>query len=436
MDVLLRGGRVIDTSQGGEQKAFDAQADVLVVDGRVAEIGRGLAAPSGARVVDVTDSLVCAGLVDLHTHLREPGQEYKEDIATGSEAAVAGGFTTVCCMPNTNPINDTRAVTRLIVDRAREVGGVRVRPIGAVSQGLRGEELAEFGEMRDAGIVAVSDDGRPVMDAGLMRRALEYARTFGIPVVQHAEDLHLSSDWVMNEGITSTRAGLRGQPAQAESVMVARDIELVELTGARYHVAHVSAGRSVAMVRDAKARGLPVTVEVTPHHFALTDESCLHYDTDTKVSPPLRADADRQAILEALADGAIDCIATDHAPHSDVEKDIEFDIAACGMLGLETAVPITLELVRDGVISLVRAVDLLTAGPCRVFDLGEGVGALRPGVVADIAVIDLGKSWTVDRDKMRSRSRNTPFHGRNVIGAAQLTIVGGKPVYDPEEKLA
>jgi len=417
----------MDTSEGASR---DGAADVLLVDGKVAGIGKGLAAPAGGRVLDVSGQLVLPGLVDLHVHLREPGQEYKEDIETGSRTAAAGGFTTVCCMPNTKPVNDCRAVTELILKRASEVRGVRVRPIGAISKKLAGLELAEFGEMRDAGIVAVSDDGLPVMSAQLMRRALEYAKTFGLPVVQHAEDLTLAADGVMNEGNASTRAGLRGQPPQAESIMVARDIELVEWTGARYHVAHVSTRRSVELVRDAKRRGLPVSCEVTPHHFTLTDESCLGYDTATKVAPPLRTGSDVDAMLEGMADGTIDCIATDHAPHSEVEKDVEFDIASCGMLGLETAVPLTLELVERGVITLTRAVALLTALPATIFALGETVGSLRPGAVADIVVIDPNRAWTVSRDEMSSRSHNTPFHGRNVKGRATLTFVGGAVRYD------
>ncbi len=436
MDYLLRGGRVIDVSKGPE-RAVDAALDVLIRDGRIAEVGSKLAAPAGAREVDVRDRLVLPGLVDLHVHLREPGHEYKEDIESGTAAAAAGGFTTVCCMPNTSPVNDGRAITELITRRAREVGSARVRPIGAVSKRLEGTSLAEFGEMRDAGIVAVSDDGRPVMDAGLMRRALEYARTFDLPVVQHAEDLGLSAGFSMHEGPVSTRLGLPGQPAPAESVMVARDIELCELTGGRYHVAHVSVARTVELIRDAKRRGLPVSGEVTPHHLMLLDHACDGYDTCFKVAPPLRTEADRQALIEALADGTIECIATDHAPHSSLEKDVEFEAAACGMLGLETALPIALELWRSGSITLLRAIDALTAAPARLFDLDrEGVGSLAVGAPADICVVDVDRAWTVDRDAMRSKSNNTPFHGREVAGAAVLTLLGGRPVYDAEEVLA
>jgi dihydroorotase len=430
MDILLRGGRVIDTSDPGGA-VVDQQADVLVRDGRIAEIGRGLAVPAGARLIEVADRLVCAGLVDLHVHFREPGQEYKETIATGAAAAVAGGFTTVCCMPNTKPTNDCRSVTDLIVRRSAEAGLARVRPVGAITKGLDGHELAEIGEMKEAGIIAISDDGRPVMSAGIMRRALEYARTFDLPVVQHAEDLALAEGGVMNEGPVATRIGLRGQPPAAESVMVARDIELCEWTGARYHVAHVSTGRTVQLVREAKRRGLPVTCEVTPHHLTLTDEACAGYDTCTRVAPPLRAPIDRDALREGLADGTIDCIATDHAPHSDVEKDVEFDRAAPGMIGLETAVPLALALVRDGVIDLPRFVRLFTSAPARIFGLDrEGVGSLAIGAPADLCVIDTEARWAVDRARTRSRSKNTPFHGWDVRGRALLTLVGGRVVHE------
>lgn len=435
MDWLLRGGRAIDVSGGDRGKVLDAETDILVRDGRIVELGKGLAAPAGVRTVDLGGLWLLPGLVDVHVHFREPGQEYKEDIVSGTASAVAGGFTSVCCMPNTRPVNDCRTVTELIVRRASEAGLARVYPIGAISKGLEGKSLAEFGEMLDAGIVAVSDDGRPVMDAGLMRRALEYASTFGLLVIQHAEDLSLADGGVMNEGEVSTRLGLRGQPPQAESVMVARDIELVEWTGSRYHVAHASTRRTMELVREAKSRGLPVTCEVAPHHFTLTDHACSTYDTSTKVAPPLRAESDRQALLEALADGTVDCIATDHAPHSSVEKEVEFDLAACGMLGLETALPLALELVRDRVIDLHRMVHLLTVGPARLFGLPEGTGTLAPGAPADLVVIDPDHRWTVDRERMRSKSRNTPFHGREVMGMARLTFVGGRAVFDPGEQL-
>ncbi len=360
MDLCLRGGRVIDPARN-----LDAEGDLLIENGVIGRFGAGLAAgvSKSTRVLDVRGSWVVPGLIDLHTHLREPGQEYKEDIATGTRAAAAGGFTAVCSMPNTVPPNDTRAVTELILKRAAAVGVVRVYPIGAISQGLKGESLAEIGELSEAGCVAISDDGRPVMNAELMRRALEYARTFDLPLVQHCEDLTLSEGGSMNEGPVATRTGIKAQPAAAESSMVARDLELVELTGARYHVAHVSSAESVRLVREAKRRGLPVTCEVTPHHLALTDEACAHYDTAAKCNPPLRAAADVEALLEGLRDGTIDAIATDHAPHSSVEKDVEFEQAAFGIIGLETALPLVLDFVRAGVLTPAMLVTRLSTAP-------------------------------------------------------------------------
>lgn len=428
-DLVLRGGRVLDPS-ARRGPAVDAQADIRIAHGKVVEIGRGLV---GSRIVDVRDLWVVPGLIDLHVHLREPGQEYKEDIETGTRAAAAGGFTTVCCMPNTKPVNDQRTVTELIVRRAREVGAVRVRPIGAITQGLEGKALADIADMKEGGIVAISDDGRPVMNAGLLRRAFEYARTFDLPVVQHAEDLDLAEGGAMNEGIVATRIGVRGQPACAESAMVARDLEIVEWTGARYHVAHVSTARTVALVREAKARGLPVTCEVTPHHLALTDEACSHYDTHTKVMPPLRTAADQEALLEALVDGTIDCIATDHAPHSPVEKELEFECAAPGMLGLETALPIILDFVRMGTLEPSRAIAALTGGPARAFGLPGG--SLAVGAVADLCVIDPERRVTFTADQLASRSKNSPFLGQQMCGRAVLTLLEGRAIFDLDGRL-
>jgi dihydroorotase len=419
-DILIRGGRVLDPASKTDRKA-----DVLLSAGKVTRIDAGIAAAK-ARVIEAAGRLVVPGFVDLHVHLREPGHEYKEDIASGSRAAAAGGFTTVCCMPNTNPPNDNRAVTDLITRRAREVGLVKVRPVGAVSKGLLGESLSEMGEMKDAGIVAVSDDGKPVMNAELMRRALEYARTFGLPVVQHAEDSHLSGDGVMNEGPVATRAGLRGQPPAAESVMVARDLELVSWTGARYHVAHMSTARSADLVRDAKRRGLPVTCEVTPHHLVLTDEACSAYDTSTKCNPPLRSQADLEALRRALADGTVDAIATDHAPHSPVEKELEFDHAAFGVIGLETALPLVLRLVAEGVITLPRAIELLTSGPARAF--GLEAGTLAEGGPADVTIVDPDRPWRVEA--MRSKSKNSPFLGWDLKGKAVFTVCDGRIIHE------
>jgi len=429
-DLVLRGGRVFAGLGDPAARSADRATDVRIAGGRIVELGRGLAA---RRVVDVRDLWIAPGLIDLHVHLREPGQEYKEDIESGTRAAAAGGFTTVCCMPNTRPVNDQRTVTELIVRRSREVGTVRVRPIGAITQGLEGKLLSDIADMKEAGIVAISDDGRPVMSAGLLRRALEYARTFDLPVVQHAEDLELAEQGAMNEGAVATRIGIRGQPACAESAMVARDLEIVEWTGARYHVAHVSTARTVALVRDAKRRGLPVTCEVTPHHLALTDEACAHYDTSTKVMPPLRTAADQAALFEGLADGTIDCIDTDHAPHSPVEKDVEFECAAPGMLGLETAVPILFDLVRRGRLDEVRMLAALTSAPARAFGLGGG--ALAAGAVADLCVIDPERPFAIDADGLRSRSRNTPFLGRTLAGRAVLTLLEGRAVHDLDGKL-
>jgi dihydroorotase len=421
-DLVLRGGRVFDPAAA---RPVDQVGDVRIAHGRIVEIGRGLV---GGRILDVRDLWVVPGLIDLHVHLREPGQEYKEDIETGTRAAAAGGFTTICCMPNTRPVNDQRTVTELIVRRAREVGLVRVRPIGAITAGLEGKALADIGDMKEGGIVAISDDGRPVMNAGLLRRALEYARTFDLPVVQHAEDLDLAEGGAMNEGAVATRIGIKGQPVCAESAMVARDLEIVEWTGARYHVAHASTARTVALVRDAKRRGLPVTCEVTPHHLALTDEACAHYDTRAKVMPPLRTAADQEALLEGLGDGTIDCIATDHAPHSPVEKDVEFECAAPGMLGLETALPIILDFVRMGSLDERRAIAALTGAPARAFGLPGGT--LAVGAVADVCVIDPERPVTITADELASKSKNTPLLGQTLAGRAVLTLVEGRCVFD------
>src|SRR4051812_24111050 len=427
MDLCLRGGRVIDPGRG-----IDAEADVILKDGVVARLGKGIAGglSGDVRIIDVRGKWVLPGFIDLHTHLREPGHEYKEDIVTGTRAAAAGGFTAVCAMPNTSPVNDNRAVTELIVRRSLEVGAVRVYPVGAISKGLAGETLAEMGELKDAGCVAVSDDGRPVMNAELMRRAMEYARTFGLTIVQHCEDLSLSHGGAMNEGIVSTRAGIRAQPASAESAMVARDIELCALTGARYHVAHISSADSVRLVREAKRRGLPITCEVTPHHLTLTDEACAGYDTSTKCNPPLRTTADVEALRAALADGTIDAVATDHAPHSPVEKDVEFEDAAFGMIGLETAVPLVLELVRSGMLTPAALVTRLSIAPAAAFGLPGGT--LADGAPADVTVIDPEATWTVDAVALRSRSRNTPFSGKTLKGRAALTVVGGTIAYSAE----
>jgi dihydroorotase len=429
-DILLRGGRVVDPV-----REFDAQADVLLSDGRIARIERGLAAPGkDTKVVEVKDCWVVPGLVDLHVHLREPGQEYKENIETGTAAAAAGGFSAVCCMPNTNPPNDTRAVTDLIVQRARDKGVVRVYPIGCITQGQKGETLADMGELQEAGCVAVSDDGHGVMNSEVMRRALEYARSFRMPIIQHCEDSALSAGGAMHEGLASTRFGIRAQPAVAESAMLARDLELVALTGGRYHMAHISCAESVRLIRQAKQRGLPVTCEATPHNLMLTDEACAGYDTFLKMNPPLRSASDQAALREALADGTIDAIATDHAPHSPVEKEVEFEQAANGVVGLETALALAVELADAGVLTPAKLVMRMSAGPAKV--LGLPGGSLALGSAADVTVIDPQAAWTCDATRFRSKARNTPFGGRAMRGRAVLTVVGGAIVFSKDSLIA
>jgi dihydroorotase len=373
---------------------------------------------------------VTPGFVDLHVHLREPGQEYKETVATGARAAVAGGFTRICAMPNTKPVNDNASVTELVLARAAAAGLARVHPVGCISRGQGGEDLAEYGELRAAGCVAVSDDGRPVVSSSLMRRALEYARAFGLVVAVHEEDPALVGKGVMHEGPTATRLGLKGIPAAAEDVMVVRDLALLELTGGRLHVQHVSTRGAVRAIRDAKRRGLRVTAEVTPHHLALTDEDvgASSYSTDYKMNPPLRSADDVQACREGLADGTLDAIATDHAPHSAVEKDLEFDAALNGIIGLETAFPVCLELARKGAFPERRLVEALTAGAARVFDLPAGT--LAAGAEADVAVLDPGAEWTLDPARLHSKSRNTPWKGKRLAGRCVYTIVGGRLVHE------
>ena len=422
MSTLIKHGRVIDPANG-----VDAVQDVLIADGKIERVGKNLVAPVGAEVVDAAGKVVCPGFIDIHVHLREPGYEYKETVATGTRAAAAGGFTAVACMANTNPVNDNGAVTDYILAKARVEGVVRVHPIGAVTKNLRGEELAELAELAEAGCVAFSDDGRCVMNAALYRRALEYTLPFGLPVISHAEDTHLSLGFTMNEGAVSTEIGLPGSPAAAEDVMVARDILLAELTGAHVHIAHLSTAGAVRLVRDGKARGVRVTAEVTPHHMILTEEAVRSYDANTKMAPPLRTKRDTEALVEALADGTIDCIATDHAPHALAEKEGEFDRAAFGIVGLETAVAVLMDrLVGPGLLPLGTLVSRLSRDPARLLNLPGG--SLAAGAPADITILDPERKATVDPVKFRSKSRNTPFGGWTLTGGPWLTIVGGKVV--------
>jgi len=422
--LLVRGGTLVDPVA-----RTAAPGDLLVEDGRIAATGApGTLAAGDAAEVGARGLLVLPGLVDMHVHLREPGYEYKETIVTGVKAALAGGFTSVACMANTEPVNDSAAVTQFIIERARIAGGARVYPIGALSLGLKGERLAEIGEMHRSGIVAVSDDGRPVMHAGLMRRALEYTRMFDLPVIAHEEDEHLANGGVMNEGATALRLGLRGTPAAAEEVMIARDLALVRLTGGRLHVAHISTAGAVALIREAKAQGLAVTAEVTPHHLFLTEEAVEGYGTDAKMAPPLRTRADVDALRAALADGTIDAIATDHAPHHRDEKEVEFESAANGIVGLETALPLALRLVADGVADLPTIVARMTVGPARILRLPAGT--LAAGAEADLTLVDPARRWRVEARSFRSKGRNTPFEGWDVVGRAVAVLVGGRLVHE------
>ncbi|HEY9420630.1 MAG TPA: dihydroorotase, partial [Thermoanaerobaculia bacterium] len=401
--LLIHGGRVIDPSQD-----LDGDLDLLIEDGHVAKVGGGIKKAKDSEAFDASGLVVCPGLIDIHVHLREPGQEYKETVRTGTLAAAAGGFTAVACMANTDPVNDSRSVTEFIITEANKHGYARVYPIGAVSKGLKGEELAEIGEMVRAGARAVSDDGKPVMNAELMRRALLYARHFDIPVIQHAEDLNLTGDGVMHEGEWSTRLGLPGIPGSSEDVMVARDIILTEDSEARYHVAHLSTARSLDMVRRAKAQGLRVTCEVSPHHLILTDEEVAKsgFSTNTKMKPPLRSERDREALVAGLNDGSVDCIASDHAPHHADEKDVQFSVAPFGIVGLETTLSLCLDrLVGQGILSLPRLIELLSTGPARV--LGIPGGTLKVGSVADVTVFHPDKEVTFRAAAFRSKGKNT-----------------------------
>lgn len=421
MKLIIKAGRVIDPANG-----LDAVRDILVEDGVIVQVAETIVA-GDAESVDASGKLVVPGLIDIHTHLRDPGFEYREDIISGTRAAAAGGVTSLACMPNTAPVNDTLAVTRYIVDKARAEGSANVFPIGCISHGMQGEVLAEMGELKAGGCVAFSDDGKPVVSSELMRRAFEYADTFDVPLISHAEDKSLVGEGCMNEGPVATELGLKGIPWVAEDAATARDIMLAEFTGGRLHVAHVSTKGSVELVRQAKARGVRVTCEATPHHFMLTEEAVRGYDTNAKMNPPLRNNVDLAAVRAGLADGTIDAIATDHAPHHYDEKNVEFNLALNGIVGLETLLPLTLQLVRDGVLDLSRAVALMTCRPAAI--IGVDRGTLSVGATADIAVIDPDLEWTVEPKKFYSKGRNTPFGGMSVRGAALKTILAGRIVF-------
>jgi dihydroorotase len=427
MRLLLKNARIVDPAAG-----LDGVRDILIDGDLVARIGEGLPA-DGAHVLEIgRDLVVTPGLIDMHVHLREPGQEHKETIATGVAAAVAGGFTAVACMPNTDPVNDQASVTEFIVKRAAEANLARVYPIGAVSRGSQGAQLSEIGDLKAAGCVAVSDDGRPVATALLMRRALEYTAMCGIPVIDHCEEPTLKGDGVAHEGYHASRLGLRGIPGEAEEIMVERDVTLAGLTGGRVHVAHLSTRGSLRAVRTGKARGIPVTCEVTPHHLVLTDEALEGYDTNVKMNPPLREEADRDELRRGLADGSIDVIATDHAPHHHDEKHVEFDRAPFGILGLETAVSLLLDrLVHSRVISIGRFVELLSQAPARI--LGVTGGTIAEGQPADISVLAPDLRVTIDPSRFKSKSRNTPFAGWTLRGGVAATVVGGRLVYTNPE---
>lgn len=419
--LLIKGGRVLDPAHG-----LDATADLLVVDGRIREVGR-VDPPAGCRVIDADGLVVAPGLVDMHVHLREPGYEYKETIAGGCRAAVAGGVTSVAAMPNTKPVTDDPSVVGYVLDKARAAGYANLFPIGAITKGLEGREITEMGLLLKAGCVAFSDDGRTVMDSAVMRRALDYSRTFGALIIQHAEDVSMVAGGCMNEGKMSTLLGLPGIPNASEEILVDRDIRLAALTGGRYHVAHLSTAGALEAVANARAKGVKVSCEVTPHHLVLTDDAVRDYSPDFKMAPPLRSRGDMLALREGLARGVVEAIATDHAPHDGDSKRVEFCCAANGVVGLETMLPILLELVRDGVIALADAIAKVTCNPSRL--LGIDRGTLGVGRPADVVLFDPEERWTVQAHRLHGAGRNTSFHGRQVQGRVKLTLVGGRVVH-------
>ncbi len=422
--LLIQNGTILDPSQ-----SLESIFDLLIRDGKIEAIGEGLTA-NDAEIFDATNLIVAPGFIDLHVHFREPGFEYKETIESGARAAVAGGFTSVCAMPNTKPINDNSSVTNFIIEKAKAAGLANVFPIGAITHGSKGEQLAEIGEMKRAGIVGISDDGKAICSAEMMRRAMEYSVDFDLPVIDHCEDCCVSPGWSMHEGEYSARLGLKGLSGAAEDLQVSRDIQLAEITGAHVHIAHISTAKSVAFVRQAKAQGLRVTCEITPHHFVLTDAAVYEsqYDTNTKMAPPLRSQADLDACLEGLRDGTIDAIATDHAPHHANEKAYEFDKAPNGIIGLETAVSLTLDrLVHREIISMTRMVELLSCNPSRIFKLERG--SLQVGAIADVTIFDPNFEVTVVTTQFKSKSKNTPFAGWKLKGAPTAAIVAGRIVF-------
>ena len=424
MDLLLiKNAKQFDTKSGR-----DFCADILIADGIIQKIGQNIKAEN-AKIIDAKGLLAVPGLIDVHVHLREPGYEYKETVLSGSQAAVAGGFTSICCMPNTKPVIDNRGVVEFILSQNQKAGLVDLYPVGAITKGLEGIELSEIADLKEAGVIAVSDDGKPVMNSEVMRRAMEYCLMFDLPVISHSENTDLSSNGVMNEGYISTLLGLKGIPRIAEIVMVSRDVALAKYTGSRLHIAHVSCLETVEVVRIAKAQGVRVTCECCPHHFSLTDEAVKGYDPNTKVNPPLRTAEDVEAIKKGLKDGTIDCIASDHAPHSDAEKDVEYDCAPFGIIGLETSLGIAVsELVEKKVLSFPEVLEKMSSNPARL--LGIDRGKIVEGAVADIAIIDPDRKWVVTKDDFRSKSRNSPFIGRELQGKTVYTIHRGKIVFE------
>ncbi|MDD2364939.1 MAG: dihydroorotase [Desulfuromonadaceae bacterium] len=422
MNLLIKNGRVIDPSQN-----IDDKMDLLIENGLIKEIGKGMAASDCVEVIDAAGKYVVPGLIDIHVHLRDPGLEYKEDIVSGTKAAVTGGFTSVCCMPNTKPVIDNKSVAGYIINKSRSEGFCNVFPIGSITYGLSGDRMSEMGELKESGCVAVSDDGKPVANSELMMRALQYAAGIGIMVISHAEELALVGEGTMNEGFTSTELGLKGIPRVAEDIATARETMLAEYTGTPIHIAHVSTKGAVRIIREAKARGVKVTCETAPHYFTLTDDAVRGYNTNAKMNPPLREADDVAAVKEGLRDGTIDAIATDHAPHHQDEKDVEFNVAMNGIIGLETSLPLSLGLVSSGVVTINQLIEKMSCNPSKILSLNRGT--LGIGAVADVTLIDPEYEWVVEAEKLASKSKNSPWLGRKMKGAAVATIVGGKPVF-------